>query len=253
MSCTTWPFSTKASSRSPSGLSLAAEQGIQVEVSSMDPGIVQDALCGRRRRMDLGLVQVGLVRGACSEWASRLSLAAEQSIEVGSTSMDVVLQVALFRIKACSEWASGLSLAAEQSIGWSQEAWIEVCYELHSFEEGPVQSGQVGFPLLLNKALAEVKKHGLDICTSWILWGHVQSGRVGFPLLLNKALIGGKRHGLDVCTRWTLWGHVRSGQVGFPLLRNKALADVKKHGLDVCAGWTLWGHVQSGQVGFPCC
>ena len=46
-------------------------------------------------------------------------------------------------------------------------------YKLHSFEEGHVQIGQVGFPLLLNKALAGVNKHGLDVCTRWNLWGHV--------------------------------------------------------------------------------
>ena len=120
----------------------------------------------------------------------------------------------------------------------------------------------MGFPLLLNKALAEVKKHGMDICTSWILWGHVQSGRVGFPLLLNKTLSGFKNHKALKCRQeaW-IWdfhklhsfeeGPVQSGQVGFPLLLNKALAGVKKHGLDVCTRWTLWGHVQSGQVGFP--
>ena len=39
----------------------------------------------------------------------RLSLAAKQSIEVGSIGMGVVLQVGLFGIKACSDWASGLS------------------------------------------------------------------------------------------------------------------------------------------------
>ena len=43
---------------------------------------------------------------------------------------------------------------------------------------------------------------------------------MGFPLLLNKALAGVNKHGLDVCTRWTLWGHVRSGRVGFPLPKN---------------------------------
>ena len=62
----------------------------------------------------------------------------------------------------------------------------------------------MSFPLLLNKALARVKRHGLGVCTRWILLGHVQSGQVGFPLLLNKALAGVKRHGLDDCTRWTL-------------------------------------------------
>ena len=55
---------------------------------------------------------------------------------------------------------------------------------------------------------------------------------MGFPLLLNKALAGAKKHGLGVRTRCSLLGHVRSGQVGFPLLLNKALAAVKKHGLD---------------------
>ena len=62
---------------------------------------------------------------------------------------------------------------------------------------------------------------------------------MGFPLLLNKALVGVKKHGLGVCTRWALLGHVQSGQVGFPLLLNKALAGVKKHGLDNSTGWAL--------------
>ena len=56
-------------------------------------------------------------------------------------------------VGACSEWASGLSLAAEQSIGRSQEAWIGRLYKVDFVKEGHVQSGQVGFPLLLNKAL----------------------------------------------------------------------------------------------------
>ena len=33
--------------------------------------------------------------------------------------------------------------------------------------------------------------------------GHVQGGQVGFPLLLNKPLAGVKKHGLNDCTRWT--------------------------------------------------
>ena len=41
----------------------------------------------------------------------------------------------------------------------------------------------MGFPLLLNKALATIKKHGLDDGTKE---GHVRSAQVGFPLLLNK-------------------------------------------------------------------
>ena len=56
-------------------------------------------------------------------------------------------------VGACSELASGLSLAAEQSIGRSQEAWIGRFYKVDFVEEGHVQSGQVGFPLLLNKEL----------------------------------------------------------------------------------------------------
>ena len=62
----------------------------------------------------------------------------------------------------------------------------------------------MGFPLQLNKALVEAKKHGSGVWTRWTLLGHVQSGQVGFPLLLNKALAGLKKHGLDDCTRWTL-------------------------------------------------
>ena len=104
----------------------------------------------------------------------------------------------------------GFPLLLNKALKSGQQAWIWGSYELHSVEEGHVQSGQVGFPLLLNKALAGVKKHGLDVCTRWTLWGHVHSGQVGFPLLLNKALARGKRHGLDVCTRWTL------GQWAFP-------------------------------------
>ena len=56
-------------------------------------------------------------------------------------------------VGACSKWASGLSLAAEKSIGRSQEAWIGRFYKVDFVEEGHVQRGQVGFPLLLNKEL----------------------------------------------------------------------------------------------------
>ena len=86
---------------------------------------------------------------------------------------------------SCSEWATGLSLDVNKALKWGQEAWIWGFYKLHSFEKRHVKSGQVGFPLLLNKALAGVKKHGLDVCTRWTLWGHVQSDPVGLPLLLN--------------------------------------------------------------------
>ena len=56
-------------------------------------------------------------------------------------------------VGARSEWATGLSLAVEQRIGRSQEAWIGKLYNVNFVEEGYVQSGQVGFPLLLNKEL----------------------------------------------------------------------------------------------------
>ena len=179
----------------------------------------------------------------------------------------------------------GFPLLLNKALKWSQEAWIWGSYKLHSFEEGHVRSGQVGFSLLLNKASVGIKKRGLDARTRWTLWRHIQSGRVGFPsllnkalkwgqaawicgsyklhsfeevhvqsgqvgfpLLLNKALGGVKKRGLYART---LWRHVQSGRVGFTLLLNKALAGVKKHGFDVCRRGTLWGHVQSGRVGFP--
>ena len=105
--------------------------------------------------MDWTIVQGGLCkRGACSEWASGLSLAAEQSIGCGVKKHGYGLFTSCTLLKKrCSEWASGLSLAAKQSIGRSQEAWIERLYKVHFVREGHVQSGQVGFPLLLNKAL----------------------------------------------------------------------------------------------------
>ena len=82
--------------------------------------------------MDWTIVQGGLCkRGACSKWANGLSLAAEQSIEVGSRNMDMgFLQVAPLLEKGCSEWASELSLAAQQSIGWSQKAWMGRLYKV---------------------------------------------------------------------------------------------------------------------------
>ena len=59
----------------------------------------------------------------------------------------------------------GFPLLLNKALKWGHGAWIWGSYKLHSFEEGHVQSGQVGFPLLLNKALAGVKKHGLDART----------------------------------------------------------------------------------------
>ena len=55
------------------------------------------------------------------------------------------------------------------------------------------------------------------------LFGHVESGQVGFPLLLNKAMAGVKKHGLSNCTRWTFYklhsfeeGMFRVGKWAFP-------------------------------------
>ena len=58
---------------------------------------------------------------------------------------------------ACSKWASGLSLAAEQSIEVGSRSMDMAFYKLHSFDEGHVQSGRVSFPFFPNKALAGVK------------------------------------------------------------------------------------------------
>ena len=57
----------------------------------------------------------------------------------------------------------GFPLLLNKALKWGQEVWIWGFYELDSFQEGHVQSGQVGFPLLLNKAL----KWGQEV---WI-WG----------------------------------------------------------------------------------
>ena len=46
---------------------------------------------------------------------------------------------------------------------WGQEVWICGLYKLHCFQEGHIESGQLGFPLLLNKVL----KWGQEV---WI-WG----------------------------------------------------------------------------------
>ena len=51
-----------------------------------------------------------------------------------------------------------------------QEAWIWHFYKLHSFEEGPVQSGQVGFSLMLNKHCPASRS---------MIWTFVQDGLCG--------------------------------------------------------------------------
>ena len=77
---------------------------------------------------------------------------------------------------------------------------------------------------------------------------------MGFPLQLNKALARIKKHGLDVCTRWTLLEHVQSAQVGFPLLLNKEhfLAS-KSMDWTFYQGGRCWGMFRVGKWAFPCC
>ena len=54
--------------------------------------------------------------GACSNWASGLSLDTEQRIGWGQEALIGRLYKVDF-VGTCLEWASGLSLAVEQSIG----------------------------------------------------------------------------------------------------------------------------------------
>ena len=81
----------------------------------------------------------------------------------------------MFRV---GEWAFSL---LNKALKFGQEAWIWGFYELHSFEEGHVQSGQVGFPWLLNKALAGVKKHGLAFVQGVLCQGMFRVGEWAFP------------------------------------------------------------------------
>ena len=76
--------------------------------------------------MDWTIVQGGLCkRGACSEWASGLSLAAEQSIDVGSRNMDMgVLQVALFCRRDVQNGQVGFPLLLNKALKWGDETWI---------------------------------------------------------------------------------------------------------------------------------
>ena len=67
--------------------------------------------------------------GACSKWASRVSLATEQSIVWGQEAW-IGRLYKVDPVGACSEWASGLSLAAEQSFGWGHNAWIGRFYKV---------------------------------------------------------------------------------------------------------------------------
>ena len=86
-------------------------------------------------------------------------------------------------VGACSEWAIGLSLAAEQSIGRSQEARIGRLYKVDFVKEGHVQSGQVGFPLLLNKALKWGQERWIWVFYKWHSFeeGMFGVGKWAFP------------------------------------------------------------------------
>ena len=210
-----------------SGLSLAAEQSI---------GRSQEAWIGRLYKVDF--VREGHVQSGQVGFPLLLNkaLAGVKKHGYGGFTSCTLLK------KGCSEWASGLSLAAEQSIGRSQEAWIGRLYKVDFIREGHVQSGQVGFPLLLNKALAGVKKHGYGGFTSCTLLKKGCSEWASGLSLAAEQSIGrsqeawiGRLYKVDFVKE----GHVQSGQVGFPLLLNKALAGVKKHGLDDCTRWTL--------------
>ena len=44
----------------------------------------------------------------------------------------------------------GFPLLLNKALKWGQEVWIWVFYQLDSFQEGHVHSGQVAFPLLPN-------------------------------------------------------------------------------------------------------
>ena len=155
----------------PSGLSLEAEQSIQI----------------RSRSMDLRFVQVGLCGPRASEWAPGLSLTAEQSIQVGSRSMHAGFVNWTLWKKGMFGLAKWAFPCCETKHGSGQEAWIWGIYKL-DFVEGHVQSGQVGFPLMLNKycnftkeeagtRILEVHKSMLSVVgePSYLTW-HILEG-----------------------------------------------------------------------------
>ena len=134
------------------------------------------------RSMDWRLYKVDFI-GACSKWPSGLSLAAAQRSGRGQEAWIGCVYKVDF-VGACSEWASGLSLAAEQSIGWGQEAWIGRVYKVDFI--AACSEWASGLSSCVEECIGWGQEHGLDVCTRWILLGHVHSGQVGFPLLLNK-------------------------------------------------------------------
>ena len=109
--------------------------------------------CPQSRSMHGTIVEGGLCkRGACSEWASGLSLAAKQSIDMGSRNMDMgVLQVALFCRRDVQSGQVGVPLLLNKALKWGQETWIWAFYKWHSFEEGMFRVGQWAVPCCRTK------------------------------------------------------------------------------------------------------
>ena len=110
----------------------------EVESTFMDPWFVPVGPCGRR---------------ACFKWASGFSLAAEQSIEIRSRSMDLEFFKLDCLQKGHVQRGQVVSLAAKQTIEARSRSMDSGFVKLDFMQEGHVQSGQVGFFLLLNKAL----------------------------------------------------------------------------------------------------
>ena len=86
----------------------------------------------------------------------------------------------------------GFPLLLNKALKWGQESWIRGLYKLGFVEEGHVQSGHVGFPLPMNKALKwgqEAWNWGLSQL-DFMEEGRVQSGQVeGSFVVLMWALL----------------------------------------------------------------
>ena len=98
---------------------LAAEQGIPVGLRSIDPGIVENALCGGR---------------TLSKRARELSLATRQDTQVQSRRMfSGFIQVRLVREGAVKSWQVRFPLLLHKALNWGQQAWIWL-HKLDPFE-----------------------------------------------------------------------------------------------------------------------
>ena len=88
-----------------------------------------------------------LLKKGCTEWARGLSLAAEQSIDVGSRNMDMgVLQVALFWRRDVQSGQVGFPLLLNKALNWGHETWIWAFYKWHSSEKGMFRVGKWASP-----------------------------------------------------------------------------------------------------------